>query len=389
MFREISRRIALQFTLFVFGLLLVNGIVFLLVDIGNSRREARNTLVRTADVVRREADRALRGEQAALPKMLRERIRIFNASGASIHTGALFREAPFLPQEGLSVLHDDEERYVVLTLRVGPPERPAGFVQVANPEGIGFAGLPVRALLYLLVSILISLLTYGVGRLFAHTSLLPAEQSMHQLEQFTQDASHELRTPLTALNSSLDLALKSGRYKEGIESAKDDLHRTADLLERLLQIARLGTAGVERAAVNLSAVAASVAGSFSPLAAEQGIALTPTIAGNVRVQGDEALLRQVIANLLQNAIKFSRTGGTIRLALTKDRLSIEDNGIGIAAEALPHIFDRFYQEDASRSRGGHGLGLALVKRIVDLHGWSIDAESAAGKGTTFIVRFKR
>lgn len=390
MFREISRRIALQFTVFVFLLLLVNGLVFLLADIGNARREARNTLVRTADVVRREANRALRGEPATLPKMLRERVRIFTSSGASIHTGALFLEAPFLPVEGLSLLHDDGERYTVLTLRVGPPEEPLGFVQVANAEGAGFAGLPRRAVLYLLVSVLITVVTYRVGKLFAHTSLRPAEESMRQLEQFTQDASHELRTPLTALSSSLDLALKTGRHKEGIESAKEDLHRTADLLERLLQIARLGTAGVERAAVDLSALVHSAAERFVPLAKERNIGIATDIEPGIVVRGDEALLRQVVANLLQNAIKFSKPeGGRIAVALTKDRLRIEDAGIGIRADALPRIFDRFYQEDASRSHGGHGLGLALVRRIVEMHGWTVNVQSKEGEGTAFVLRFGR
>lgn len=388
MFPQISRRIALQFTTIVFVLLLVNGLLFLIADLSNEQRLARSRLIRTAEAVSHEAQIALGGGRAQLPRMLRDNIRIIRPDGTALHAGEFFNEMPFAPEEGIRNVVLDGDHYHVMTLALREPDRPQGFVQVAALERMAVADIPLRAGLYLIVSTAVLALVFGVGRFFARRSLRPAEDAMQQLEQFTQDASHELRTPLTALSSSLDLALKTGKYKEGIESAKEDLHRTSDLLDRLLQIARLGTAGVERAPVDVSAVVAHVVERFQPMAKERGVVLTSSVASGVTVQGDEALIRQILQNLIQNAIKFSKERtGTITVSLTRDALSVQDTGVGIDAAALPHIFDRFYQQDASRSHGGHGLGLALVKRIVELHGWSIGVESSEGKGTRFLVRF--
>lgn len=388
MFRDISRRIALQFTGFVFLLLLVNGLLFLIADLSNEDRMARGRLVRNAEMVAREAEVAIGGGRAQLPKMLRESIRIVKEDGTPLHTGEFFMALPLPSHAGLETVFFEGDRYNVITLELKSPGRPKGFVQVAAPERLSMGDLPLRAGLYMIVSIAISVLIYAVGTFFAGRSLRPAAEAMQQLEQFTQDASHELRTPLTALSSSLDLALKSGKYKEGIESAKDDLHKTAELLERLLQIARLGTAGVERSPVDLSALVHQTVERFAPLAEERHVQVTMKVATGVRAVGDESLVRQVVQNLLQNAVKFSKpAGGAIAVTLTKDRFSIADDGVGIPAASLPHIFDRFYQADASRTHGGHGLGLSLVKRIVELHGWSIDAQSTEGKGATFTVRF--
>jgi signal transduction histidine kinase len=116
------------------------------------------------------------------------------------------------------------------------------------------------------------------------------------------------------------------------------------------------------------------------------VTIESIVAPEISVQGDAALLKQVLSNLLGNAIKFSKSeGGTITVRLTKKELSIADTGIGIRTEALPHIFNRFYQADASRSNEGYGLGLALVKRIVELHGWRIEAKSKSGSGTLFAI----
>jgi signal transduction histidine kinase len=106
----------------------------------------------------------------------------------------------------------------------------------------------------------------------------------------------------------------------------------------------------------------------------------------ITAKGDPALLRQVLTNLISNAIKFSKPeGGTVTVRLTKKALSIQDTGIGIAQESLVHIFDRFYQAENSRTNDGYGLGLALVKRIIDLHRWTISAKSTLDKGTTFVI----
>jgi two-component system phosphate regulon sensor histidine kinase PhoR len=124
-----------------------------------------------------------------------------------------------------------------------------------------------------------------------------------------------------------------------------------------------------------------------PLAAEKHVTITGTITPHIRTRGDVPLVRQLMSNLIGNAIKFNMEKGEVRVTLKKDTLVIEDTGIGIAHDALPHIFDRFYQADTSRAKDGFGLGLAFVKRVVDVHGWTIAVKSAKGKGTTFTVKF--
>lgn len=388
MFPTISRQIALRFTAFVFLLLLINGVIFLALDLENEQRMEHDRLMRQADVVARQAEIVLEGGVAALPRSLRESIRIVDGSGAPVHVGELFADAPFQPTEGFSSLDFENESYDVVTIALHDPNQTLeGYVQLAQLERVGPSDVPLRGLLYLLVSVIITVLTYQIGKRFARGSLVPAEQAMRQLEQFTQDASHELRTPLAALSSSLDLALKTGQYREGIESAKDDLHQASALLEKLLQMARLGHDGIGKTSVNLAQLVDQTVDRMRPLAAERRVELkTQTV--DVLVIADDSLLRQVLQNLIGNAIKFSKPeGGTVTVTLKKDSLSVEDQGIGIAGKDVDHIFDRFYQADASRSKQGFGLGLALVKRIVDLHGWTITAKSTPSKGTTFTIRF--
>jgi signal transduction histidine kinase len=209
-----------------------------------------------------------------------------------------------------------------------------------------------------------------------------------RLEQFTQDASHELRTPLASLNSSLDLALRTKNYEKGILSAKEDLQEVSSLVERLLELARLDRLVLSPSLVDASELMASIVDRHREAAMKRSVTIALHAAPDVRVHADAALLRQLVSNLLTNAIKFSKSeGGTVDVTLSGERLVISDNGIGIASEHLAHIFDRFYQADTSRSEDGYGLGLALVKRIADLHQWTVHADSTYGKGSVFTVNF--
>ncbi|NOS67252.1 MAG: HAMP domain-containing histidine kinase [Candidatus Peribacteraceae bacterium] len=387
-FRRISYRIALQFTAFVFVLLLVNGAVFLAADLSNARRQTHVRLQQRASRILIE--QSTNGERAlqALPRPLRERVRIVDASGTSIISGMMFDDIPFSLEKGFSQFNFENDEFIVLTVPILEGAVVKGYVQVGDIERLQFGDLPMRALIYLIVSVIISALTFVVGLFFARSSLKPAEEMMERLEQFTQDASHELRTPIAALSSSLDLALKNKKYHEGILSAKDDLKDVAVLVERLLELTRLDQFTLERTSLDLSGLVESSVEKHKPLAGEKNVTISAHLAPDISVQGDALLLKQVIGNLISNAIKFSKSdGGTITVRLTKDALSIEDTGVGIRKQDIPHIFDRFFQAENSRSNGGLGLGLALVKRIVELHGWRITAKSQEGKGTTFTVSF--
>jgi len=386
MFRRISYTIALQFTAFVLLFLLANGLIFLAADFGNARRQTQFRLERFSHLAERiqlESSQSIGG----LPPMILDRSRITDAAGKTLFSGPFFGDIPFSRQQGISEVKFQNEEYAILTLPIEREGQVRGYLQIAELERLQFRELPLRALLYVLVSVAISALTFFVGLFFARRSLKPAEQMLERLEQFTQDASHELRTPLAALSSSLDLALKTEKYREGILSAKQDLKQVAVLVERLLELARLDKFVLKASDIDFSELVSHTVQRQRPFAEERGLSLEAHLEPDMHVTGDATLLRQVLENLVLNAIKFNKPQGRVIVRLTKEHLIIEDTGVGIAKSALPHIFDRFYQADMSRAKGGFGLGLALVKRIVELHGWSIGVKSGADKGTTFSIAF--
>lgn len=389
-FQRISYRIALQFTAFVFLLFLINGALFLFADLSNARRETGSRLLRqTQDMVQHMPTATSdSGLVALVPPPMRERVRIARADGSTIYEGAVLNGVPFEGIQGLSHFSFQGERYSLLTSAVSQNGSLVAYVQLAERERGQAGDLPERALVYVIVSVFISLLTFVVGLFFSRRSMAPAEQMMERLEQFTQDASHELRTPLAALSTSLDLALRNQKYKEGIESAKDDLKQVSVLVERLLELARLDKMVLQKERVDMTALVEESVDRYRVLAEKGNVAIDAVAEPNVVVQGDGALIRQILSNLIMNAIKFAKEGnGRITVTLTKRKLSVKDDGIGIDADSVAHIFDRFYQAENSRSNGGFGLGLALVKRIADLHGWRVEVESRVGDGAEFVVSF--
>lgn len=384
-FRRISYAIALQFTAFVFVLLLITGAIFLTGDEAQRRRDAEIRLERQLIQIldRPNGARSI----PELPRFQRERIRIVDSLGKTLFAGALFQDVPFKWTRRLTTIDIEGEKYDVLTAPYVEGGSVIGYLQVADRSPID--AFRARVYLFILVSVGLSALTFAVGLFFARRSLKPAEQMMERLEQFTQDASHELRTPLTAVGTSIDLALSTADNRELLTSAKRDLKGIATLVERLLELARLDVFALRKETVDASGLALAVLDSHAHEATERGVTIERVIAPNVTVQGDASLMKQVVANLLSNAIKFTDKGGRVSVTLTNNTLIIRDTGRGISPEALPKIFDRFYQEDDSRTKksAGLGLGLALTKRIVDLHGWKMQVASEKGKGTTFIVKF--
>lgn len=388
LFQRISYRIALQFTVFVFLLFLINGSLFLAADFQNARRQAVLRSAQTANTVMQRIRVEQNGMTVSVPPMLRDRVRVTDPIGKPIYAGGFFDDIPFEPHEGVHGVRIGDDQYAVFSIPLVRQGNLDGYVQVAELYRLQFGDLPVRSLIYIVVSIAVSAATFAVGLFFARRSLRPAEQAMMRLEQFTQDASHELRTPLAALNSSLDLALKSTQYREGLLSAKDDVKELSQLVQSLLDLARLDGVLLQQEKLNLSFLLEEVVHKYEPQAAEKHVQLTVHAQPNVMVKGDALLLRQMIGNLLHNAMKFMQEdGGSITITLTKQALTIADTGIGMSAEHLQHIFDRFYQVQSSRTNDGFGLGLSFVKRIVDLHHWNIAVQSEEGKGTTFTVSF--
>jgi heavy metal sensor kinase len=215
--------------------------------------------------------------------------------------------------------------------------------------------------------------------------------------RFMADASHELRTPLTVLRGELESSIQeptlAPEWRERLGSALEEVERLANIVEGLFAISRLdaGEAAAEWVKFDLARLAAATADQMSLLAEDKSIRVTCAAAEPVWVEGDQARLKQVVVNLLDNAIKYTLQGGVVALTVSAINsnavLEVADNGIGIPAEALPRVFDRFFRVDKARSRelGGAGLGLSIVKSICTAHHGRVEASSLPGQGSRFRV----
>ena len=223
------------------------------------------------------------------------------------------------------------------------------------------------------------------------------DEAFQYSRRFMADASHELRTPLTVLRGELESIIQEptlapvGRDRLG--SALEEVERLTGIVEGLFAISRLdaGEAAAEWVKFDLARLAAATADQMSLLAEDKNIQVTCSAAEPVWVEGDQARLKQVVVNLLDNAIKYTLQGGAVGLSVSaidsKAVLEVMDNGIGIPAEALPRVFDRFFRVDKARSRelGGAGLGLSIVKSICTAHHGRVEASSPPGQGSRFRV----
>jgi heavy metal sensor kinase len=222
-------------------------------------------------------------------------------------------------------------------------------------------------------------------------------EAFEQNRRFLADASHELRTPLAALRGEMESVVEQARswpeLRDRAGSVLEEVDRLAKIVDALFAISRLDAGesqqGWER--FDLAPLAVSTTEQMSLLAEDKKIAVACNAEGKVSVDGDRARIKQVVVNLLDNAIKYTPSGGTIALNVHardgKAVLEVVDTGMGIPAGALPHIFERFFRVDQARSRdaGGAGLGLAIVKSICAAHGGKVEVESAEGKGSRFMV----
>jgi two-component system, OmpR family, heavy metal sensor histidine kinase CusS len=223
------------------------------------------------------------------------------------------------------------------------------------------------------------------------------QRSFEEIRRFTADASHELRTPLAALRAEAEIALgkplSEGEHQELLGSILEECDRLGRLTDQLLALSREDARAAPpiREAVDLAALVDGVTETMRPLAEAKGLRLVRGGKGPLNVTGDEARLREVFYNLLDNAIKYTPEGGSVEVEVgQKDGRAVvivRDTGIGIPAEHLPRVFDRFYRVDKARSRaeGGTGLGLSIARSIVSAHGGRIELDSTPGQGTTCTV----
>jgi PAS domain S-box-containing protein len=227
---------------------------------------------------------------------------------------------------------------------------------------------------------------------------IEAETANRMKDQFLATVSHELRTPLNAIFGWAQL-LRTGKLdpaavERGVETIERNARAQKQLIDDLLDVSRIisGKLRLEMQPVEPAGIVEAALETITPAAHAKGVSLRRRIASTGLVVGDPQRLQQVVWNLLSNAVKFTPKGGEVRVSVQAldghTRITVADTGQGIASEFLPHVFERFRQADPSSTRrhGGLGIGLAIVRQLVELHGGTVRAESAgAGRGATFIV----
>lgn len=221
------------------------------------------------------------------------------------------------------------------------------------------------------------------------------EDSFTRLSQFSADLAHELRTPIGNMLGEAQVALtrdrSSDEYRGVVESTAAECDRLSGIIDSLLFLARAESAEQQltRSSFNARSAVEKIVSFYQTVAEDRGIQITST--GDAEIFADPILFNRAVGNLIDNALRFTPDRGRIEIAIGKVdnnvKISVTDNGPGIAPEHLPRVFDRFYRADPSRSAAGTGLGLSLVKSIVDLHGGSATIQSKAGQGTTVTLTF--
>jgi two-component system heavy metal sensor histidine kinase CusS len=223
------------------------------------------------------------------------------------------------------------------------------------------------------------------------------DDSFTRLSQFSADLAHELRTPIANMMGEAQVALSrdrsSAEYRETIESAIGECERLSGIVDNLLFVARADAARepVARKQFDARAAVEKIAAFYETIAEDHRVAIN--CSGQGQISADPAMFERAVGNLVDNALRFTPQNGSIQIALadygTDFEVAVSDNGPGIAPEHLPRVFDRFYRAEPSRGSDGAGLGLALVKSIVDLHGGTARISSEAGRGTIVTLRFPK
>ena len=224
------------------------------------------------------------------------------------------------------------------------------------------------------------------------------DSAFNAQRQFIADASHELRTPLTIICSELEFAKRrvaDGETIESLQNSLSEIDRLARMAESLLLLARLdsSTSLITFSPVRLDELLPECVQLVNKIAEQKGIQIKVHVDEAVEIQGDSERLKSALLNLLDNAVKYSQTGGEVRVSLSiltspdrEAQITVADNGHGISPDDLPHIFERFYRASSNRGESsGSGLGLAIAQRVISLHSGDIQVASELSEGTVFTV----
>jgi len=338
----------------------------------------------------------------------------FDASGQVIGTGPGPTARPETPDTFLGsslvaealrngraedVVDSGDELSPIYRLAVAVPDRAtgnvAGVVQVGQSVAPQWDTLLVLRNLLLLIAVVALVGSFALGLILAERALEPARLAFARQQAFIGDASHQLRTPLTLLRADAEVLLRHReRYApDDAELLEDIVAEAADmdqLATNLLTLARLdgGQAHLEYEALDLADLASDVSRRVGALAGEKQLTMVVDVDSRPRLLGDRQAIEQAALILVENAIKYTPSGGTVRLRTDasdgRAELVVQDTGVGIPREHLDRLGERFYRVDPARSRatGGTGLGLAIAFGIASAHGGDLRIESVPGEGTT-------
>ncbi len=330
-------------------------------------------------------------------------LRLLNLKGQEIATlgSKQHKFSDWNPSINWETTTDDRgERFHIHTLRLKTIDnRDWGYLQVAQSFHQLDEYMNSLHLILIFGIPLAMLLIGGASWWLSGLAMQPIYQSYQQIQQFTADAAHELRTPLAvariAVESALDVEIIESETRNNLEITQRQVRHLSCLAEDLLWLSRLEAKQLplQLQLCCLNDLVSDLEEELAPLAIANSIDLRLEILAKkpLYVVGDSDRLYRSISNLIHNAIQYTPADGVVTIRLESSErnaiITIQDNGIGIAAEDLPHIFDRFYrvQADRSRNTGGTGLGLAIVRAIVQAHHGSIQVDSQLALGSTFTV----
>lgn len=269
------------------------------------------------------------------------------------------------------------------------------FIDVTAQQGI----LTNLIYTFAVVGLVMLIVIYFLSRYFANRSIAPVREAFEKQKQFIGDASHELKTPLAIINTNADVLLANqedtiANQAKWLHYIKSETERMTGLTNDLLYLTQMddSRSTMIHAKFNMSDAVESIILPMEAVIFEKNISLDYNIEPDLTVHGNSEQIKQVILILLDNAVKYSGPKGAVNVTLQKQNndvmLAVSNTGEGIAPEHLDRIFDRFYRTDSSRARkhGGHGLGLAIARSIVDQHKGEVYARSVVGEGATFYVR---
>ncbi len=308
------------------------------------------------------------------------------------------RHGRLLAAEGFTPAPGGRRRFHSVTLPIFNPitQEYVGSVTAGELNAQERAAVWYLDLGLLLSAILASLASAAGARALARRAVQPVERSLRILREFTDNAAHELRGPLTVIATSADAALRDKRDpahdRQRFESIADGARQMSRLTSDLLMLA-----GADRSLerelfrVDLEAILKKLAEDFRGAFEEAGVALEVNLAAPGALYGNPHQIERVIANLLENALRYTPRGGSVSIELRRHgadlQVVVRDSGVGIAPEHLKRIFERFWRADPVRSPEGSGLGLPIARALARRHGGEVTVTSRMGRGSTFVASF--